>query len=125
MALLRAGFFRELRHGDSDGPPLREAIDIDQGHDDETIGAYLRAGNTLAATAMPVDDILDATKTNIAGLTLMTDGTWLWPSDLAYFVETYGVAVPPELRNHIVAHLGDPTKLSPEELAALENELFD
>lgn len=124
MALLRAGFFRELRHGDSDGPSLREAVDTGKGSDDETIGAYLRAGNILAATAMPVDDVLDATKTNIADLTLMTDGTWLWPSDLGYYVETYGVVVPAELRDHIVAHLGDPPKLSPQELAALENELF-
>ncbi len=125
MALLRAGFFRELRHGDSDGPSLREARDTGQGGDDETIGAYLRAGNILAATAMPVDDILDATKTNIADLTLMTDGTWLWPSDLPYYVETYGVAVPAGLQDHIVAHLGNPPKLSARELAALENELFD
>lgn len=120
----RVGFFRELTHGDADGPSLRSAIDAARGNDDERVGAYLQEANVLAATAMQVDDVLEPANTNITELKLMTDGTWLWPSDLAYYVKSYGVAVPAELLEDIASNAGSPRRLSPRELGELEKEVL-
>lgn len=122
-ALQRAGFFRELRHGHPDGPSLHELIGAGSAEDGR-VGTYLRQGNVLGATAQQVDDCLDPANTNITELKLMTDGTWLWPSDLVYYVETYSAAVPVELLRHITMNKGGPRSLSTQELGILEGELL-
>lgn len=116
-----AGFFRELRHGNPEGPSLREALQqpLDEGVRAQ-VAAYLRSGAVIAATTAQADDVLDPTRTAVSGICVRTDGSYAWSEDLAYYVETYGVAVPPGLVEAALA--GEPPVLGPDERAKLARE---
>lgn len=125
MRLRQAGFFRELEHGDPDGPWLRDAVAESPPQECERIADYLRAGNAFAVTGVAVDDILDPERTNIAVLMTMTDGQWEWPSDLLYYFEEYNVAIPDDFVRHMRAGNWTPPLMSDDQLIALAKEVFD
>jgi hypothetical protein len=83
---------------------------------------YLNAAATLAATGSLVDDALDATKKAVAPLEIATDGMWVWPRDLAYYVGNYHVVLPSEFVEHMRICSWNPTCLSREDLMRVEEE---
>src|SRR4051812_6811294 len=89
----KAGFYRELAHGDAEGPSLEQAVGKGE-YDGPELVAYLQAGEPLATTGELIDDVLDGANTGIAVLEVLTDGEWVYPSDLAYYVEQYQVELP-------------------------------
>jgi hypothetical protein len=89
------GFFRELRHGFPDGPSLRDSLYRTTVKPEFL--SYLENGYVLAvASSAAVDDVLDSEKKYVATLDVRTDGEWLWPGDLSYYVSMYQVFVPDE-----------------------------
>lgn len=108
--MLQAGFFRELRHGSPDGPSLqgcrREEGDPDEG----MVASYLESGQTLAVRVSSVHDYFDATRKAASHLAIMTDGTWAWPCDLAYYLREYHVELPADF----VAHMRQCSFRQPE-----------
>jgi hypothetical protein len=68
----------------------------------------------------PLDDALDPTYTRIidAPRELWTDGVYVWPADLAYYVERYHARLPRSFWYHArdnewrIASGIDPTRLS-------------
>ncbi len=120
MIVGRAGFFRELPHGVPDGESLREAMKGGEGQDEERLLSYLRGNTVLAATAATTDDVLDPRMTAIAPLELVTDGAWVWPRDLAYYLERYHVALPLQFVLQIELNNWVQPALSPAELERVE-----
>jgi hypothetical protein len=116
MSLRRAGFFRELRHGDPDGPSLWEAALPSPAADQDDIVRYLDGGDTVAATGVLVDDVLDSSRTAVAPLELATDGAWVWPRDLAYYVRQYNVTLPEDFVSEMRRRAWQPPALSDEDL---------
>lgn len=97
------GFFRELKHGRADGPSLREAM-RDSGKPGESrIAAYLRAAPILLQALGPVTDVFEPNGDYLCAPNIHTDGTYAWPEDLAYYVERYHVALPPDFLAHLAA----------------------
>lgn len=98
MSVRQVGFYRELRHGDPEGPSLREAIaDPLSPEDREAVAHYLDAGAVVVATTERADDLLDPQRREISGISIRTDGSLAWSEDLAYYVRTYGARVPDDL----------------------------
>ncbi|GAA5014612.1 hypothetical protein GCM10025734_62290 [Kitasatospora paranensis] len=94
------GDFRELGRGRPDGPSLRSAVrDRESAHARELV-EYLRNGTVLVAATTLVRDVLSPDQAVIGGWHLMTDGHWLWNSDLAHYVRHYHVALDPEFIRH-------------------------
>jgi hypothetical protein len=124
MALRKAGFFRELRHGDPVGPSLAHQRDRVAAPDRARIAQYLRGGSVLASTGKFVDDWFEASNVDIAPLDVRTDGTWVWPGDLPYYVERYGVALPEELHRHMANQEWSARELTQAELLAAEQSMF-
>ena len=124
MSLKRAGFFRELRHGQSTGPSIAEAKGGLSGASPTQVCGYLEAAAVLAATASLADDWFDDSKKGVAELGLRTDGVWVWPNDLAYYVKNYQVSLPMDFLEHMAAHNWVPEELSPEQLLAAETAFF-
>ena len=122
MTLKSVGFYRELRHGDPDGPSLAAARDGLTGCDVETLAGYLNGAETLAATGSLTDDAPDPVRTGVARLEIATDREWVWPRDLAYYVRAYRVALPPEFIATVRERDGRPPRLSRDELARLAEE---
>lgn len=98
--LKRIGFFRELRHGKPDGPILRESLRAAAGLHDAELVAYLRAGVALMSAPGIVRDVLAPEAGIIGSLSILTDGTYAWPSDLAHYVARHHASVPDEFVTH-------------------------
>ena len=120
----RLGFFHELPHGDPTGPSLRASVDATAADLAIRLVVYLRSGRLLAAVPSPGVDVLDPTRVGVPSPHLLTDGRWMWPADLAYYVESYGVSVPAEF----LEDLDDASwtiSVTDEEVADLSEVLFD
>jgi hypothetical protein len=117
------GFFRELRHGHPDGPSLREAVDDDSDPADPEIVDYLDAGSVVAVAGKLVDDVLDDSKVGVAPMDVRTDGVWIWPGDLSYYVRTYGIVLPADLVDHARAQGWEPPALDRDALAEVSREM--
>lgn len=119
-----AGFYRQLLHGNAQGPDLGEAVahPIPEAERD-VLSRYLRECPVLAATSRSADDVLDPTKTKVSRINIHTDGEWEWPEDLAYYVETYGARLPPGLAKR--AQELRPPEFTDEQLALISDRSLD
>lgn len=122
MSLQRAGFFRELRHGSHAGPSLRGQIQQAGPIEEGLIVRYLENGAVLAATGSLVDDMLDPRNRGIARLEIVTDGRWVWPRDLAYYVQNYHVRLPSGFVEHMRQNGWQPPDLPKGDLVRLGEE---
>lgn len=113
-----AGFFRELDHGLPDGPRIAEALaDPLEEAERPVIAQYLRECKVVAATSEQADDVVDESRTSVSPINIRTDGETVWPEDLAYYVEQYGVRPPPPLLER--ARTGTAPQISRQELDAV------
>jgi hypothetical protein len=119
----QVGFFRELRHGDPDGPSLREAVGDGSDPADPEVVDYLDAGSVVAVAGRDVDDVLDDSKVGVAPRDVRTDGVWIWPGDLSYYVRTYGIALPSEFVDHARSQGWEAPALDGEALARVSREM--
>lgn len=102
MKLTKVGFFRELRHGDRDGPSLYDAVQR-EGHPDEPkILGYLRAGVIAIVVPMVAGNILHPEMDKRVSVPILTDGVWAWPNDLQLYVETDHVTLPVLFVRHMM-----------------------
>jgi hypothetical protein len=100
--LVRVGFFREMDHGEPSDPSLVAArADAPQPHQ-EALAAYLAAGHVYIATPGLAKDVLDR-KTVIGPPSYLTDGTYVWPGDVAHYVRTYNVRLPVAFLEHALS----------------------
>jgi hypothetical protein len=117
------GDFHELAHGRAEGPSIRWAVRGTAAPHEPELLKYLRAGTMLAASPGITPDVLGAQDTFIGSLSLLTDGVWLWYSDLAYYVEHYHLELDPSFTAHARGcHWNAPTP-TPEELLTIEHAL--
>lgn len=113
------GDFRELEYGRPDGPSLRAAVRAEGPEHERGLVQYLRSGSALFCTPSAVPDVLSSTDAVIAGLHLLTDGKWLWYSDLAHYVEHYHVALDPGFVEHVQSNGWAVPELSGSDLDAM------
>ena len=101
MILCRRGYYKEMTHADETDPSMLDYIGKGIEHKKE-ICKYLRNGIVLAACGEVVKDVLHPEK-GIAGTPDdMTDGKWIWPGDLAYYVENYDLKLDDEFINYMI-----------------------
>lgn len=101
--LRRVGFFSELRHGKKDGPSLKDSIRESGDPDEAKAVSYLQAGASLMDAPGIVHDVLDPEGRIIGSLSILTDGVYAWPSDLAYYVQRYHALLPQEFVAHMTS----------------------
>lgn len=122
VALLRAGFFRELDHGTEQGPSIQESRrEAAQPHEASVVG-YLESAPTLAVMFSRFDDYFNPAKRAIATLLIRTDGAWCWPSSLPYYVREYHVVPPADFVAHMRQLSWRPPELTKDELDRLSEE---
>jgi hypothetical protein len=123
LSITRVGFFRELRHGQPDGPSLASAKGMLQDPERARIADYLASGTVLATSGRMVDDFFDRGNSKVATLDIRTDGRYVWPGDLAYYVSRYSVELPAAFREHMRQTNYIPRQLEHAELSELERSL--
>ena len=100
--LIKVGFFRELEHGDISGPSLEESRTDLPNLDEHRVAAYLDAGHLYLASPKVAEDWLAEDPDVMIGPThLLTDGTYVWPADLPYYVRKYHVRLPKPFLMHV------------------------
>lgn len=123
LTLSQVGFFRELRHGSANGPSIHDCCSNSAQPNEQEIIQYLSAAATLVATGSVVGDVLDSTKKAVAPLEIATDGTWVWPRDLAYYMTNYHVVLPSESVEYMRKWFWDPPSLRHEDLVRIGEDL--
>ncbi len=122
FGLREAGFFREMTYGysatidDRRKPSLLESIHRLDRTDKEKITAYLTSGNVLFMAYGVSKDVLCFGKI-IGTMAILTDGIWVWPKDLAYYVEEYDVALPDDFITHMRETGWQAAMMTSEEMA--------
>ena len=96
MKLRTQGFFKELIHGNETSPSIFEFIQNSSSVDEEKIIDYLNDGIVIVACGGVVTDVINPNN-GISGCPeLKTDGVWIWPGDLAYYVKNYHLKIDEE-----------------------------
>ncbi len=93
MILRKLGFYRELDFGDPEGLSITERRPLAPDAK-ECVLRYLESAPVVAASQMVAKDYF--TGVGISSRRFLTDGTWVWFSDLPHYVRTYGTVLDPD-----------------------------
>ena len=69
----------------------------------QRVAGYLRSATPILATTATVADRYAPERGKPVGLTVRSDGTWVWSDAHAYYVEHHGIAPEPDFYSHIKA----------------------
>ncbi|MCQ2467915.1 MAG: hypothetical protein MJ108_06020 [Saccharofermentans sp.] len=94
MDIISVGYYKEMPHGKIDSPSIKDVVGKEQKELIEKICDYLASGVTLVTSPGVANDVINPDRGEIGTLSAMTDGTWLWPGDLAYYVKNYKLKLP-------------------------------
>jgi len=103
IKLRRVGFYKELDYGDEDGESLLEAISTVPDIAEGKIIQYLKSGKLLSVIVGFTRDVISKDEKIIGSLETFTDGIWIWPSDLSYYVKEYHIA----LDKYFILHMNN------------------
>ena len=102
MKLRTVGYYKEMPHGQETDPSMEEFLNQEDPEQAEMICDYLRNGSALIVSPGETVDVLHPERGFSGTATAYTDGTWVWPGDLAYYVESYLLKIPEEFRQTMI-----------------------
>lgn len=73
----------------------------------ERVAAFLDAGSPVLATTTRAEDMVEPSRGHVVPMTYRTDGRWLWPESVTYYLRAYGLAPASDLLAHIRAYGSD------------------
>ena len=97
VKIVRQGFYKEMPYTMEkwDCLSIYDFIQEMPAENDKAICQYLREGIALFPCNITANDIISPDHKEIGKLILLTDGQWLWPSDLEYYVKNYHLQLDP------------------------------
>ncbi|MFG3037037.1 hypothetical protein ACGFYZ_09055 [Streptomyces sp. NPDC048330] len=93
----RAGFFESAEE-------VTAAMTSGEHPDEQAAARYLDQGEIVVAASQWVDDLLDSDAKRICQYSIRTDGVWVWPSSLAYYVRKYHVGLPSDFLHRMASN---------------------
>ncbi|WP_432146076.1 hypothetical protein [Streptomyces sp. bgisy084] len=75
-----------------DGPPAP---------DEDRILSYLKGGEEIFSTMGAERDVISQDEWVSGDGSLVTDGEWVWPVDLAHYLSRYRIALPGDFLDHV------------------------
>ena len=94
MKLKTVGFYKEMSQGRETDPSIFDSIHKENACIIEKICKYLNQGVAFIISPGSLQDVIQPEK-GISGVaTSYTDGEWLWPGDLSYYVRQYALKLP-------------------------------
>ena len=85
---------------DAQGRPLVRRPSLAPGERDQVL-AYLDAAPVVLAARSNGDDAFVPGRTDVVPLNFRTDGSWVWPGAVAYYLREHDVPPDPELLAHL------------------------
>lgn len=96
MRLKSVGYFKEMPHGVNSKDSIYDYINKEKASDIKKICAYLDGGIELIVSPGVVEDVINPERGTAGVTSTYTDGVWLWPGDLSYYVRNYKLKLPEE-----------------------------
>ena len=94
MNLKSVGYYTETNHGIYNGLSIHDIINLADPELIPQICEYLDSGIPLIVSPGCSEDVFDSTIHIPAGDNAYTDGFWIWPGDLSYYVSKYRLQIP-------------------------------
>jgi hypothetical protein len=102
--LRRVGNFQELGYDDDPNAPRLVDVRGKRAPDNKAeVVRYLRSGKTLIVSPGIDQDVFDDRKRADTS-SIVTDGTFMWQRQIAYYVEHYDIELPAEFEAHMRAN---------------------
>ena len=101
MELTSVGFYKEMPHGGDSELSILDFVDKAKDNIDKIV-KYLIDGKALIISTGLVDDVIDSSKGPAGTPTVYTDGKWIWPGDLAYYVKNYHLELPQDFLDYMI-----------------------
>lgn len=64
---------------------------------------FLNGGGFVLRSPVLREDRLDPSRRNAVPLGYLSDGEWIWPLEMAYYLEQHGILPEPEFQEHMRA----------------------
>lgn len=96
MKLKTVGYYKEMPHGHETGNSIFDFINKGSQEYIDKIYQYLKSGVEFVVSPEVTHDIITPEKGTSGIASSYTDGIWLWPGDLAYYVKNYNLKLPDE-----------------------------
>jgi hypothetical protein len=94
------------------GPYFRADHPTLEGPESERLLAYLRAGELILNAPGGMDDVVDPGASAAVPVGFRSDGRWIWPDAVAYYLKRHHLAPEPDLVAHVLAAPEPPGPLS-------------
>lgn len=101
LALHPVGFYEELGPVAHYTGKMREALQNKATPDEQKVVNYLNSGYILLDVPETTADVITGRERIVGAPSLMSDGTWVWRLDLAYYVAHYHLKLPAEFLDHL------------------------
>jgi hypothetical protein len=95
-----------------DGPFFNPGHPRLDGPEGEQVLAYLRSGEVVLNVPGAMDDVLDAGRVAAVPVGFRSDGRWIWPDAVSYYLKRHGLAPEPDLVAYALAASTPPGPLS-------------
>ncbi|MFJ4774278.1 hypothetical protein ACIP88_35085 [Streptomyces uncialis] len=86
---------------------------------EQMAAGYLERGMTMLVSPGWAVDLLNDQAGKICQYSTLTDGVWIWPSDLVHYLRTYHVVLPEEFLEHMASRSWVVPELDDAELDAI------
>jgi hypothetical protein len=117
--------FCEFSQQNPEAPSLREVASQGDPSLLECIADYLDRAKMLSVTTVPTYDVLGDERIQIGRYGTRTDGVWVWPFDLSYYVRTYNILLPAEFIERAAGFGWTPPVVTDERIDAIVEELTE
>ena len=96
MELKTVGYFKEMSQGRETDGSIFDSVGKGNPDDAGKICQYLESGIEFIISPGITYDVINPENGTSGISSSYSDGTWLWPGDLAYYVKNYNVKLPAE-----------------------------
>ena len=96
MELKTVGYYKEMPHGKDTDNSILDFINKGSQDNIDMIYQYLKSRVEFIVSPEVTHDIISPEKGTSGTASSYTDGIWLWPGDLAYYVKNYKLKLPDE-----------------------------
>lgn len=122
-SLKKVGWFGDLPHGIPGSQTAAEATNHLPTALVGEVARYLDAGSVVAVAGIDVHDCLSSNRELIsADLRTLSDGEYVWPSDLSFYVRRYRVGLPDDFIRRVFD--GPPAMLSDDDIDEIVDALL-
>ncbi len=96
IKLKTVGYYKEMQQGKKNDGSIFDYIKKGDLSEMENICAYLESGVEFIVTPGTSIDVINPENGTAGVPSDYTDGIWLWPGDLSYYVRNYNLKLPDE-----------------------------